>query len=141
MSFFLVPETKYDRPLSAYQGQGARVSTFVPSGEDSPQKDGYLARRLSTKDVREMDLVNYKPRTLASDMRLFVNKPDWAEGYRTVRRICTVFFFPDIFWAFVSFPASSPSSPVSNLSVLNEICLASERVNSWCQRGDGHHVR
>ncbi|KAJ9144493.1 Major facilitator superfamily transporter [Pleurostoma richardsiae] len=102
ISIFLLPETKYDRPLSAYQGQAARVSTFAAGDrEDGQQDESYTARRLSTRDVRELDSVNYKPRTLASDMRLFVNKPDWEEGFRTLRRMCTIILFPDILWAFL----------------------------------------
>lgn len=93
-----VPETKYDRPLEAYQGQS--VTSFrgeaTGAGEES-----YLTRRISTLEARELDTVTYKPRTLASDMRLFVNRPDWQEGIRTVRRMGTVMFFPDIFWAFM----------------------------------------
>lgn len=102
-----VPETKYERPLGAYQGQS--VSCFARRGEDEVEVDErddnryYITRRISTVEPRELDTVNYKPRTLASDMRLFVNKPDWQEGIRTVKRMAVVMFFPDIFWAFVSF--------------------------------------
>lgn len=111
---FFVPETKYDRPLSAYQGQGASVSRWVnkdgQDGDSDPKADAddagtenmhYLARRLTTTDVRELDTVNYEPRTLRSDMRLFVYKADWDECFRTIRRMGVVMLFPDIFWAFV----------------------------------------
>lgn len=111
---FFVPETKYDRPLSAYQGQGASVSRWVNNdgqdGDSDPKAGAddagtenvnYLARRLTTTDVRELDTVNYEPRTLRSDMRLFVHKADWDECFRTIRRMGVVMLFPDIFWAFV----------------------------------------
>lgn len=109
-SIFFVPETKYDRPIAAYQGKGSSVSQFAgqtgdarsESDDASPVGTSYLVRRISTTDPRELDTVNYKPRTLASDMRLFVNKPDWEEGLRTWRRMFTVMLFPDILWAFVS---------------------------------------
>lgn len=104
---FFVPETKYDRPLAAYQGQ--TTSVFAASrgiGDDgvSPVATGHLARRIPTTEARHLDVVSYRPRTLASDMRLFVNEPDWEEGLRTVRRMFTVMLFPDILWAFVSVP-------------------------------------
>ncbi|KAL2409302.1 hypothetical protein ABEF95_005955 [Exophiala dermatitidis] len=105
-STFFLPETKYDRPLAAYQGQAAQVSTFATSDGDGHAEQTtttatYTARRVSTLDVVELDYVNYKPRTLASDMRLFVNPPDWEEGLRTLRRMGTVMCFPDILWAFL----------------------------------------
>ena len=104
VSIFFVPETKHDRPLAAYQGAGVKVSVFAPSGEDNGEQQhaSYTVRRMSTLDPRELDLVNFKPRTLASDMRLFVYKPDWEEALRTLRHMFTVMLFPDILWAFVS---------------------------------------
>jgi len=105
-SIFFVPETKYDRPIAAYQGKGSSISQFAgqtgESDDASPVATNYLLRRITTTDPRELDTVNFKPRTLASDMRLFVNKPDWEEGLRTWRRMFTVMLFPDILWAFVS---------------------------------------
>ena len=127
VSIFFLPETKYDRPLSAYQGQAGQVSTFATSeGEERPGAI-YATARLSTLDTVELDFVNYKPRTLASDMRLFVNKPDWEEGLRTVRRMCVVMFFPDILWAFVS-PRDSFHSTVS--VILTQTCSSSTVLRS-----------
>ncbi|PKS08475.1 hypothetical protein jhhlp_004858 [Lomentospora prolificans] len=100
ISVFFLPETKYERPLSAYQGRDATVSTFAGDADDA-QEAAYAVRRITTTDVRELDLVNYKPRTMASDMRLFTNTPDWEEGIRTLRRMFTTMFFPDILWAFL----------------------------------------
>lgn len=113
-SIFFVPETKYDRPIAAYRGKGSSVSQFAgqtgggrsESDDTSPVATSYLVRRISTTDPRELDTVNNKPRTLASDMRQFVNKPDWEEGLRTWRRMFTVMLFPDILWAFVSVSAA-----------------------------------
>lgn len=118
LGIFLLPETRYDRPLSAYQGQAAQVSTFAASGDNNARIETYTAQRLSTLDVVELDLVNYKPRTLASDMRLFVSKPDWEEAVRTLRHMCTVMLFPDILWGFVGFH-SVPSSAVMTITDLN----------------------
>ncbi|CAK7207208.1 hypothetical protein SEUCBS139899_010017 [Sporothrix eucalyptigena] len=98
LSVLFVPETKYDRPLAAYQGQTSRVGAFA--GQTAENGD-YLVRRITTTDVRELDTVNFKPRTWASDLRVFVYKPDWAEGTRTIYRMLTVMFFPDILWGFL----------------------------------------
>jgi hypothetical protein len=111
-AFFLLPETKYERPLAAYQGQVAAVSTFAASDGDRGRQETYTVRRVSTLDVVELDFVNYKPRTLASDMRLFVYKPDWEEDLRTLKNIFAVIFFPDILWAFVSLGYCSILSPL-----------------------------
>lgn len=100
VSIFFLPETKYSRPISAYQGNSSIVSTF--GADEGDGTTTYTAYRISVNAEREFDYVNFKPRTLASDMRLFTNKPDWEEGIRTVRRMAYVLFFPDILWAFVS---------------------------------------
>lgn len=104
ISIFFLPESKYDRPLEAYQGMATTISNFTASEEDGPRNETYVARRLTVNEVRELDFVNFQPRTWTSDMRLVSNKPDWEEGLRTLRRMCVVMFFPDIFWAFVSLP-------------------------------------
>lgn len=100
LSVFFVPETKYERPLAAYQGQTTQVGAFA--GQTSVGGgDDYVATRLTTKDFRTLDTVRYPPRTWASDMRLFVHPPDWREGTRTVARMLTVMFFPDMLWGFL----------------------------------------
>lgn len=98
-SFFFVPETRYPRPLSAYHGQESVVSHFIA---DSGNQQQYSVRRITTNERVTMDLLNYKPRTLRSDVRLIVGKPQWAQGLHTVIDMVTVAAFPDIFWAFVS---------------------------------------
>lgn len=98
LSIFFVPETKYERPLAAFQGQTTQVGAFA--GQTSVGDD-YVVTRLKTTDERVLDTVRYAPRTWASDMRLFVHKPDWSEGTRTIARMLTVMFFPDMLWGFL----------------------------------------
>lgn len=70
MAFFLVPETKYERPLSSYQ----------ESGSDSESG----AQRICTEKP-PLDTVNFTPRTFKSNLRLWVGTPDWGLGWRTFR--------------------------------------------------------
>ncbi|ETS78905.1 hypothetical protein PFICI_08758 [Pestalotiopsis fici W106-1] len=84
LSIFLLPETKYYRPASAFQES---------SGSD---EDGKPQR--STQRV-ELDLVNYAPRTWRSDMRLWVGEPEWKKGWDTFRQTFELILFPNVFWA------------------------------------------
>lgn len=74
-----------------------------PKSDDaSPIVTSYLVRRISTTNPRELDTVKYRPRTLAPEIRLFVNKPDWEGVLRTWRRMFNDILFRDMLWAFVS---------------------------------------
>lgn len=72
VSIFLVPESRYPRSLVAY---GL-----------SPYDDGLQSEQEANKSVRlserpALDSTTYEPRTIRSDMRLFVGEFDWAEGW------------------------------------------------------------
>ncbi|KAK2012465.1 major facilitator superfamily transporter [Colletotrichum eremochloae] len=102
-ALFLVPETKYDRPLAAYQGQTAQVSHFVSSSgpgiDDTTGVYTEMLTRKTTTEPRQLDFVNFKPRTFASDMRLLTQKPDWNEGWQCITGMAIVILFPDMIWA------------------------------------------
>ncbi|KAK1846027.1 major facilitator superfamily transporter [Colletotrichum chrysophilum] len=102
-AIFMVPETKYDRPLAAYQGQEASVSRFVtayaPGVDDTTGVYTEMLTRKTTTEPRELDFVNFKPRTLASDIRILNQKPDWKEGWQCCTGMAIVTFFPDMMWA------------------------------------------
>lgn len=103
VSLLAVPETKYPRPLMAYRGNTfARVDTR--GGLNAAASDGLggydALERFTTTQPREMDLARYSPRTIASDLRLFVFKPNWMESWRCITTMCQVLLFPNIFWAF-----------------------------------------
>lgn len=75
LSIFWVPESRYDRSLTAYgqfsaeeggEGNGSRATAPMP---------------VKLADRPALDTVKYPPRTLWSDMRLFVGKADWVEGW------------------------------------------------------------
>lgn len=102
ISLVLIPETKYLRPLSAYQGETTRISHWVKAADGEQGETTYeILRRQTTNDRREMDLAKYKPRTIGSDLRIFVYQPDWTESWRCVKGMVQVMFFPNIFWAFL----------------------------------------
>jgi hypothetical protein len=73
VSFFFIPETRYARPLEAYQEQQDA------DGKDVPQ----VAVRVSQRPA--LDFERYPDRTIWSDMRLFVGKFDWAEGFYALK--------------------------------------------------------
>ncbi|PVH98844.1 MFS general substrate transporter [Periconia macrospinosa] len=94
LSFFWVPESRFRRSLTAY-GQ------FSPEegGEgDTSRATAPAPMRISEKPP--LDTVNYAPRTIWSDMRVFTDKPDWKEGWRGFINTFQVLFFPNVLWAF-----------------------------------------
>lgn len=79
LSIFWVPETKYHRSLVAY----GQISEAVAEGKLDDESSAPKQVRLSERPP--LDYTHYKPRTVWSDMRLFVNKVDWSEGLYAVR--------------------------------------------------------
>jgi MFS family permease len=75
-SLFLVPESRYPRPMSAY-GQSS-VSAGGES-DDETRQAAYTPVKLSERPA--LDFTHYEPRTWSSDMRLFVGEFDWFEGW------------------------------------------------------------
>jgi hypothetical protein len=73
LTIFFVPETKYNRDLSAYQDVGEENSQGSTRIGDSTDDK---ALELCT-DRPELDLVTYQPKTWRSDLRLWVGKPEW----------------------------------------------------------------
>ncbi|CAG8947894.1 unnamed protein product [Penicillium salamii] len=113
VALFLLPETKYDRNLSAYQ-----EFTRNPNqpGNDIEGSDSGKPVVLC-KHRPALDFVHYQPRTWKSDMRLWIGKPEWYKAadvlkvYHSIRRrqntanvnipqqTFELFFFPNVFWA------------------------------------------
>lgn len=102
MAVFLVPETKYVRPLAAYEGTtNTELGTEATIAGSDPEDLKPVEHFITVNDVRVLDTVNYLPRTLASDMVLFVNKADWSQAISCVKHQIQLFFFLDVFWIFV----------------------------------------
>ncbi|KAK8207430.1 major facilitator superfamily domain-containing protein [Phyllosticta capitalensis] len=97
LSIFFVPESRYSRPLSAYQGE----SSGVQYGSGNREEADKAAWTPVTKATRpELDFVNFEPRTVYSDMRLFVGKADWMEAWYTLKSMVQCLCFPNVMWAF-----------------------------------------
>ncbi|KXJ86470.1 putative MFS transporter [Microdochium bolleyi] len=82
-AFFFVPETKYKRSMAAYQEAG--------SDSDAP------AELCTVKP--ELDYVNFAPRTFRSDLRLWVDTPEWSLAWTAFRQTFELLFHPQVFWA------------------------------------------
>ncbi|KAF2215305.1 hypothetical protein CERZMDRAFT_105090 [Cercospora zeae-maydis SCOH1-5] len=92
-SIFFVPETRYDRSLAAY-GQVTEEDI-----ENNPEL-AREAKAIRWSERPDFDLDKYQPRTLWSDMRIFVGEPDWMEGWYTFVHTFQIMLFPNVFWAF-----------------------------------------
>lgn len=77
LSIFFVPESRYPRSLAAY-GQ-------EPEDEVAGTAQGTMLRPMRISERPALDFQTYPARTLWSDMRLFVGKPDWTEGAYALR--------------------------------------------------------
>jgi hypothetical protein len=73
ISFFFVPETRYTRPLEAYQQEGA----------ESSGSSEVKAMRISQRPA--LDFTKYEARTIWSDMQIFVGGFDWTEGLYSLK--------------------------------------------------------
>lgn len=93
VSFLMVPETKYDRPIAAYEGLSDGSADINGKSKLVSNLD-----RITTKTVRELDTIKFKPRTFISDLRLVVGKPDWKEAVLCYKHMVQLFLFPNIFW-------------------------------------------
>lgn len=100
LAIFFVVETKYTRPLIAYKG--VTVENGNPSSliSDDPEDPKGPVDFMTVNDERILDTTNYPPRTLVSDMRVFVNSPDWMEAVLCLKHMGQMLFFPNVFWAF-----------------------------------------
>ena len=98
LTFFFLPETKYQRSLEAYQEVESESSD---DEESSPKSDeGHPDHHAIIATSRPaLDTVNYPPRTFRSDLRLWVGKPEWSKIPLIFKQTFTVILFPNVFWA------------------------------------------
>lgn len=78
MEIFFVPETKYHRPPSSYQEPTRKKN----SGDESYEEDSKDFCRAATEKP-PLDFVNFKARTLKTDLRLWVGPPEWYKAADT----------------------------------------------------------
>ncbi|KAL5115153.1 hypothetical protein ACEQ8H_006989 [Pleosporales sp. CAS-2024a] len=94
VSIFLVPESRYPRSIVAY-GQS---SDFEQGNVQESEMVTAAPVRISQRPA--LDTTLYQPRTVWSDMRIFVEKPDWAEGGYSFLHTFQILLFPNVLWAF-----------------------------------------
>lgn len=101
LAIFFIPETKYIRPLTAYEGVASEKGNSNSMIDDYDPENPKRAKNFMTlHDDRVLDTVNYLPRTRVSDMKLFVNQADWSEAIACFKHQFQLFFFPNVFWVF-----------------------------------------
>ncbi|GLA19471.1 hypothetical protein AnigIFM62618_007582 [Aspergillus niger] len=92
VALVLLPETKYDRPLTSYQ-----ETNSDPTSTSSDLKKDLGAEVCTIRPA--LDYERYAPRTWKSDMRLWVGKPQWTETWDVLRQTFELLFFPNVLWA------------------------------------------
>lgn len=101
-AFIFVPETDYSRPLSAYMGTHApnyaNIDHTDPLKQDSGTNSEQRVEPLTTLSERALDTEHFQPRTLKSDMRLFVVKPNFKKALVTWKQMVEIWFFPHVLW-------------------------------------------
>ena len=90
LSIPFVPESKYDRSLAAY-GQATQLQEGNDAGQTTEQKPMRISER------PPLDCERYEPRSLRSDLRMFVNTSDWKESLYTFLHTFQILLFPNVF--------------------------------------------
>ncbi|KAF4551080.1 Hypothetical protein D9617_14g075360 [Elsinoe fawcettii] len=90
-SVFLLPETKYTRSLLSYQNTAS-------AGADT-DLERVPSQPIICTERPPLDFNRYEPRTLRSDMRLWIGKPDWSEFWKVFTHTFELLLFPNVMWA------------------------------------------
>ncbi|KAF1970880.1 MFS general substrate transporter [Bimuria novae-zelandiae CBS 107.79] len=102
LAVFFIPETAYTRPLSAYMGNNPPEYIETADGNQGTERANHPStsslQPLTTLSERKLNTELYEPRTLRSDMRIFVVEPDFRRALTTWKQMCTIWFFPHVFW-------------------------------------------
>lgn len=85
LAFFFVPETKYERPLEAYNGLTA--TTPAARTEAIMEKEIEGAVQVTQANRPALDYNNFPKHTVASTLNLMPCKPDWAEMFGLYRHM------------------------------------------------------
>lgn len=87
-----LPETKYKRPLASFQESSVANSSIESGAVPTPSVTLCTHRP-------ELDFENFAPRTFRSDLRLWVDTPEWSAAAQCLRHMFQLLFFPAVFWA------------------------------------------
>lgn len=90
---FLLPESKYPRQRGI-PATGHDHTNSVNGVEE-------LNAPIRIQDRPALDFQTYAPRGLVSDLRLFVNRPDWGSIAHTIYQMGKFMLFPTVLWCFV----------------------------------------
>lgn len=82
------------------------MSTYKPSGYipltqtagEGIEGDGGILVPVTTATKRELDTVNYKPRSFWRDMLPYTGQRHWADAIECWRQMLQVIFFPNVIW-------------------------------------------
>ncbi|KAH3947047.1 hypothetical protein HBI56_059110 [Parastagonospora nodorum] len=85
LSIIFVAETKYTRTLEALNGEGIE------------EEDGTLVP-VTTNTMRELDTVNYAPRSFLRDMLPWKGKAEWYKAVDCWVQMFQIIWFPNIIW-------------------------------------------
>jgi len=93
VSFFFVPETAFDRPLSAYTG----ITETMPSlSNDLATAESQMPGGITQSTRPTLDAEKYGPRTLKKDIRMFSKKMDWKEAYLLLKHCLEMVSLSDV---------------------------------------------
>ena len=98
LGFVFVPETYYDRPAEAWGAKDSLSSTREDLLDTETNNANLTTKKITEETRRSVDLANYPPRTLSSDLRVFVMKPDWSFVLRTLKQAVQLLAFPHVAW-------------------------------------------
>ena len=96
LGFVFVPETYYDRPAEAWGAKDSLSSTREDLLDAENNNVNLNTKKITEETRRSVDLANYPPRTLSSDLRVFVMKPDWSCVLRTLKQAVQLLTFPHV---------------------------------------------
>ncbi|KAM0753455.1 MFS general substrate transporter [Meredithblackwellia eburnea MCA 4105] len=102
-SILIVPETKFERPLEAYNGMSATTmaAAVVPAHSDdkdsSQWNESYNNKQVTQSTRPSLDYSLGKSWSLGSALNpLPTTKPNWDEAWGIVKHMCTMILFPNV---------------------------------------------
>ncbi|SGY15364.1 BQ5605_C013g07346 [Microbotryum silenes-dioicae] len=101
-SFLMVPETKFERPLEAYNGlPGTAAAPHKNSGSigDKESQDYVEDAVPATVSNRPaLDYTKHKAAPILQSLNpMPTTKVDWSEGWGIIKHMCTMILFPNVF--------------------------------------------
>jgi MFS family permease len=131
-SIVWVPESRYNRPLAAY----GQFSTDEGGEGDDSQATAGTPVRISERPT--LDTTNFLPRTVWSDMRVFVGSADWIEGWYGLVVSCLSPCIPQKLERFAHHITEHFSDPVLPQCSLGLLSQRFNNVSEWLLHSTRH---